>query len=93
MALQNRGIVKTAQFKAALLPVPIPKVTYGNILVRTITVALNPTDWQTRDEEMGPNAKPMLLGVDAAGIVVEVGPGVTKDYKNGDRIAGMSHGG
>jgi NADPH:quinone reductase-like Zn-dependent oxidoreductase len=34
-----------------------------------------------------------LLGCDAAGIVVEVGSKVTKDWKVGDRIAGGAHGG
>ena len=56
-------------------------------------MALNPTDWQTLDEVPKVGVEYSLLGCDAAGIVVEVGSEVTKDFKVGDRIAGMAHGG
>jgi NADPH:quinone reductase-like Zn-dependent oxidoreductase len=92
MALQN-GIVKLAQGKVELTTLSIPKVPDSFILVKTVAVALNPADWQTVDERPKPGAPPSLLGCEAAGIVVEVGKGVTKNFKPGDRIAGMSHGG
>jgi NADPH:quinone reductase-like Zn-dependent oxidoreductase len=93
MSLQNRGLIKTAQGKAALSPIPIPKLRDEYILVKTVAVALNPTDWQTLDEKPRAGFKYSLLGVDAAGIVVEVGSKVTKKFKKGDRVLGMSHGG
>jgi NADPH:quinone reductase-like Zn-dependent oxidoreductase len=93
MALQNRGIVKLAQGKAELTAIPIPNVLHTFMLVKTVAVALNPTDWQTVDEKPMPGVGPSLIGCDAAGIVVEVGKGVTKDFKPGDRVAGFSHGG
>ncbi|KAG0650013.1 ACT-toxin biosynthesis S2 [Hyphodiscus hymeniophilus] len=93
MAPQNRGILKIAQGKAVLATIPIPKIPDNFILVKTVAVALNPTDWQTVDEKPKAGIPPSLLGCDAAGIVVEVGKGVTKDFKPGDRIAGFSHGG
>lgn len=93
MALQNRGIVKLAQGKAELTTIPIPPVHDDYILVKTVAVALNPTDWQTVDETPMPGVAPSLIGCDAAGIVVEVGKKVTKNFKPGDRIAGFSHGG
>ncbi|CZR61994.1 related to zinc-binding oxidoreductase ToxD [Phialocephala subalpina] len=93
MSLQNRGLVKTAVGKAALQPVPIPKLRPEYILVKTIAVALNPTDWQTVDEKFRPGTMHSLLGCDAAGIVVEVGSKVTKKFEKGDRILGFSHGG
>ena len=93
MASQNRGIIKTAQGKAVLASIPVPKLRDDYILVKTVAVALNPTDWQTTDETFGPDQTPMLLGCDSAGIVVEVGKNVTRNFKPGDRIASMAHGG
>ncbi|KAN0117172.1 putative zinc-binding oxidoreductase ToxD [Hyaloscypha variabilis] len=91
--LKNRGVIKTAQFHASLADIPIPTLRPDYILVRTIAVALNPTDWQTVDESLKDGTPYTLLGCDAAGIVVEVGSEVTKDFKVGDRIAGLAHGG
>ncbi|KAL2067329.1 hypothetical protein VTL71DRAFT_1754 [Oculimacula yallundae] len=93
MAPANRGLLKTAQGKTSLAELPIPSVPDDSILVKTVAVALNPTDWQTLDEVPAPGFTQALLGVDAAGIVVEVGKGVTKNFKIGDRVAGLSHGG
>ncbi|KAH7330218.1 putative zinc-binding oxidoreductase ToxD [Rhexocercosporidium sp. MPI-PUGE-AT-0058] len=92
-APSNRGLLKIGQGKSTVAPIPIPSVPDDSILVKTVAVALNPTDWQTLDEVPAPGFSHSLLGVDAAGIVVEIGKGVTKDFKIGDRVAGFSHGG
>jgi NADPH:quinone reductase-like Zn-dependent oxidoreductase len=89
----NRGIVKLAVGEAKLSTIPIPKLRDGYLLVKTAAVALNPTDWQTVDEENPPSTPPLLLGCDAAGVVVEVGKGINKPWKKGDRIACIAHGG
>lgn len=93
MVVENRGIVKIAKGKAVLASVPIPRLQDDYILVKTVAVALNPTDWQTVDESFPPGTLRALLGCDAAGIVVEVGKKVTKEFQKGDRIAGIAHGG
>jgi NADPH:quinone reductase-like Zn-dependent oxidoreductase len=93
MPLSNRGLVKTSNGHTALRNVPIPKLRDDYILVRTIAVALNPTDWQKVDESSKPGFTYSLLGTDYAGIVEEVGKAVTKNFKKGDRIAGWGHGG
>ncbi|THV46386.1 hypothetical protein BGAL_0390g00030 [Botrytis galanthina] len=85
---ENYGIVKTAVGEASLQPIPIPRLRDDYILVKTIAVAINPTDWQTSKDK-----RPHALGCDFAGIVVEIGRGVEKEWKKGDRIAGMAHGG
>lgn len=69
---------------------PIPKLRDGYVLVKTVAVALNPADWMHIDflvQDGGP-----LVGCDYAGIVEEVGGGVVKPFKKGDRIAGFAHG-
>lgn len=93
MTTKNRGIVKIAQGQQILTEVPIPKLKDGYILLKTVALALNPTDWQTLDETPRPGTKRSLLGCDAAGIVLEAGKGVNKDIKKGDRVAGFAHGG
>jgi NADPH:quinone reductase-like Zn-dependent oxidoreductase len=86
MALQNRGLLKTGLGKAGVASIPIPRLRDDYILV-------NPTDWQTVDEIPKSETTKLLLGCDYAGIVVEVGKAVTKNFKKGDRIAGGAHGG
>lgn len=93
MAVQNRGIVKLGTGSAVLTSIPIPRLRDDYILVKTVAVALNPTDWQTLDDPFKPGTTRAVLGCDFAGVVEEVGKDVKKGFKKGDRIAGMSHGG
>lgn len=93
MATSNRGIVKLGQGKAVLTSVPVPKLRDDCLLLRTIAVALNPTDWQTVDEAFSPGTTRSLIGCDCAGIVVEVGSKLTGSFKKGDRVAAFAHGG
>ncbi|KAH0538122.1 hypothetical protein FGG08_005284 [Glutinoglossum americanum] len=68
---------------------PVPKLRDDYILVKTVAVALNPTDWKHVDYLPTPGA---IVGCDYAGVVEEVGPAVTKLFKRGDRVAGAVHG-
>ncbi|KAH7011085.1 putative zinc-binding oxidoreductase ToxD [Ilyonectria destructans] len=75
--------------KAGLFDVPLPVPARGEVLVRTKAVALNPSDWKAITWMDTLN---FTIGCDYAGIVEEVGEGVEKDWKKGDRIAGMANG-
>ncbi|KAB8360964.1 hypothetical protein FH972_024696 [Carpinus fangiana] len=90
MNMQNFGLIRIGTGRASLQSIPIPRVPAGHLLVRTVAVALNPTDWTTLDAR-GDNGT--LVGCDYAGIVEEVGEAVTKTFKPGDRVAGFGHGG
>lgn len=68
---------------------PIPRLRDGYILVKTVAVALNPTDWKSIDYRA---TKGSLVGWDYAGIVEEVTSGVTKDLKKGDLVYGAAMG-
>ncbi|KAK9312194.1 chaperonin 10-like protein [Lipomyces starkeyi] len=68
---------------------PLPKLRDDYILVQTVAVALNPTDWKNIDFLSLPGA---LVGCDYAGIVKAVGKAVTKAFKEGDRVCGFVHG-
>lgn len=69
---------------------PLPSLREDYVLVRTIAVALNPTD--SKAIQLGKTAKDGLLGCDFSGVVEEVGRGVTKSLKKGDRVCGCTHG-
>ncbi|CAN6656469.1 hypothetical protein TRVA0_029S00386 [Trichomonascus vanleenenianus] len=69
---------------------PLPKLRDDYILVKTVAVALNPTDWKHIDYLVSEPG--YLSGCDYAGIVEEVGPKVTKSFQKGDRVYGVVHG-
>jgi NADPH:quinone reductase-like Zn-dependent oxidoreductase len=69
---------------------PLPKMRPGYVLVKVAAVALNPTDWK---HIAGLNVPGLLCGCDYAGTVEKTGTGYTKQWKEGDRISGIAHGG
>ena len=75
--------------KAEIQGVSKPELLEDRVLVKVNAVALNPTDWKHIDYL--PTAG-STVGCDFSGTVVEIGSKVTKDYKVGDRIAGVTHG-
>jgi NADPH:quinone reductase-like Zn-dependent oxidoreductase len=90
MDIQNYGLIRTATSTASLLQIPIPKLRDDYILVRTVAIALNPTDWTTLDARGDDGT---LVGCDYSGVVLEVGKAVAKSWTVGDRVAGFGHGG
>jgi NADPH:quinone reductase-like Zn-dependent oxidoreductase len=73
----------------SLRDVPIPEPGPGEILVRVRAAGVNPLDWKIR--EGGKTAAdvrfPLVLGQDAAGVVENVGAGVTR-FGTGDEVFG-----
>lgn len=86
----NFGVVRKGVGHAVLEPIKIPHLLADYLLIRVVTVALNPTDWTTLDA-VGDNNT--LVGCDWAGIVHDIGPAVTRKFQIGDRVAGFAHGG
>ncbi len=77
--------------KLEIKDVPDPKVAPTEIKVRMAGASINPVDWKLRSgalQALMPLALPAILGRDASGDVIEVGPGVT-DFKVGDRVMGL----
>ncbi|WP_271752012.1 NADP-dependent oxidoreductase [Cohnella sp. JJ-181] len=71
-----------------------PSAGTREVLVRVRAAGVNPGDWQMRSgwaaEKFGLSLTlPFTPGYDLAGIVEEVGPGVTR-YRAGDRVFGMT---
>ncbi|EIN12421.1 GroES-like protein [Punctularia strigosozonata HHB-11173 SS5] len=74
---------KGADFVVQSVAVPSPGP--GEILARVDATALNPVDWKIKDLYQDWIQYPGILGFDAAGVVEEVGEGVT-NVKKGDKI-------
>ncbi|PYI00241.1 GroES-like protein [Aspergillus sclerotiicarbonarius CBS 121057] len=66
----------------------IPTLRDDTILVKTVSVGLNPTDWKNALRS-NPG---VTVGCDYAGIVEAVGPAVKKPFRVGDRVFGLVHG-
>ncbi len=74
---------------------PDPTVGPNEIKVRVAGASINPIDWKLRSGALRawmPLEFPAILGRDASGEVVEVGPGVTT-FKIGDRVMGLVNAG
>ena len=85
-----KAIVSAAPNKPEIRNVPYPTLrSQDNVIVQTKAVSINPVDviFSGMDFTAGCH-----VGWDFAGVVVEVGSGVTKDFKPGDRIAGSING-
>ncbi|VDB90621.1 unnamed protein product [Peniophora sp. CBMAI 1063] len=78
---------KTVEVKKVAIPTP----GEGEVLVKVVAAALNPTDWKhvKSDVLTKPGA---VSGCDFAGVVEKLGPSA-KGVKVGDRVAGFVHGG
>lgn len=61
-----------------------PEIKDDELLIKVHATGMNPSDYQTI-EYMGIQDKPVILGLDIAGEVVECGKDV-KDFKRGDRV-------
>ncbi|UYQ95127.1 NADP-dependent oxidoreductase [Chitinophaga horti] len=74
-----------------LMDLPRPEVKPGCILIRIAAAAVNPYDWKLVDGIMKdhmPHVFPLIMGNDGAGVVEEVGAGVTR-FKTGDKVYGQ----
>ncbi len=75
--------------------IPTPEITADQILVEVHAASVNPIDWKIRDGMMGDRYGkefPMVLGLDASGVVVKVGDSVT-EFKEGDEVYARSDNG
>ncbi|GAC94107.1 potential zinc-binding dehydrogenase [Pseudozyma hubeiensis SY62] len=86
-----KALVTVEGNKTELHEVPLPTLDKDEILVRTLAVTINPTDWKHVAMISGPGNQ---VGCDFVGVVEELGPGVQNtSLSKGDRVAGFVHGG
>lgn len=71
---------------------PKPQPEAGQVLVEVYAAAVNPFDWKVREGDMKdviPLQFPAILGGDLAGVVAELGEGVT-GFTIGDEVYGQA---
>ncbi|HAT46735.1 MAG TPA: NADP-dependent oxidoreductase [Ktedonobacter sp.] len=69
-----------------------PEPQAGEVLIRVYAAGVNPVDWKIRQgwmKDFRPQQLPYLPGIDLAGVVEEVGPGVTA-FQKGQAVFGQS---
>jgi NADPH:quinone reductase-like Zn-dependent oxidoreductase len=74
-----------------LMDIPQPVAKPDQLLIKVSAAGINPIDWKIADgmfDGVMPNVLPLVLGVDAAGVVADVGARVTR-FKKGDRVFGQ----
>ena len=71
-----------------LTEVPRPEPGPTEVLVRVAAAGVNPVDWKTRARGGFLGQPPFTVGWDVAGVVEEVGRGVTR-FAAGERVFGM----
>lgn len=73
--------------------VPLPKIHDGQVMIEVYATALNGADLlQRAGNYPHPPGASEILGLEVAGIITEVGKGVTQ-YKKGDRVMALLDGG
>ncbi|KAK8161590.1 chaperonin 10-like protein [Phyllosticta citrichinensis] len=78
---------KEKPFKVADAPLPSPDA--GEVLIKNAAVAINPVDWKIQELGVFIQKYPNILGGDFAGVVEDVGAGVTR-FKKGQRVISFS---
>ncbi len=74
--------------KLELRDIPRPRLSRGEILIRTVAAGVNPVDLAMRNGELAqrmPCAFPLIPGWDVAGVVDELGDGCSR-FRTGDRV-------
>jgi NADPH:quinone reductase len=86
-------IVEAGGPDVRLSDLEIPHARYGELLIRTAIASINYADVLMRDGMIASSKPPPLIpGLDVAGTVIGVGPGVS-GFSTGDRVAAFCDGG
>ncbi|KAL0478636.1 trans-enoyl reductase [Acrasis kona] len=85
----QKALTATADHKAEVTQVEVPKPNKGEVIIKNEWVALNPTDWK---HIAFISTQGAISGCDLAGTIVSTGEGVSESLV-GKRVAGLVHGG
>ena len=86
MPTQKSLVLREQGGSFAVCDTDIPKPGPGELLIEIHATALNPVDWKIQAYWFSAvKSYPAILGTDGAGIVKEIGEGVT-DFAVGDKV-------
>jgi NADPH:quinone reductase len=93
MSMMKAALVEAPNSEFKITEIAKPVAEAGQILVRIKAAALNPLDMKIRAGKAAHARHPLpaILGIDMAGIVEAIGPGVT-GFRVGDEVYGMTGG-
>ncbi|KAF1970835.1 GroES-like protein [Bimuria novae-zelandiae CBS 107.79] len=77
--------IPEAKAQVVVKEAPMPTPGEGEVVIKNHAWAINPIDWKIQQFGIMLKSYPNILGVDSAGEVHAVGPGVTH-VKKGDRV-------
>jgi len=92
-ALMRASVLETHGAPFRVAEIARPEAGPGQVLVRVKASAVNPLDLKIRAGQAhhARHPLPAILGIDLAGVVEAVGPGVTS-FQRGDEVFGMTGG-
>jgi NADPH:quinone reductase-like Zn-dependent oxidoreductase len=96
MSTQTNQVIRIHEYgsgdKLKLEQIERPKPQAGEVLVKVYAAGVNPVDWKITEgwlKDFMPAQFPLIPGRDIAGVVEEVGPGVTA-FQPGQAVYGQS---
>ena len=82
---QKALVVKERRGAWEVSTISVPRPGPGEVLIRIEAAAINPVDWKLQMTGAVVEVYPAVLGSDSAGVVAELGEGVTS-VNVGDRV-------
>jgi NADPH:quinone reductase-like Zn-dependent oxidoreductase len=89
MSVQQAIVVESPKAPFTLGSAKIPSPAKGEVLVKILSIALNPADWKQREYDVI-REYPAVLGCDVAGVVEKLGEGA-EGFKKGDKVYARHH--
>jgi NADPH:quinone reductase-like Zn-dependent oxidoreductase len=90
MSVQQAIVVESPKAPFTLGSAKIPSPAKGEVLVKILSIALNPGNWKQREYDVVIDEYPAVLGCDVAGVVEELGEGA-EGFKKGDKVYARHH--
>ena len=87
-AANMRALVLAGDGTLVMRPVAIPEPGAGEVRIHVRAAGVNPADWKLAARLAGASGGPVILGLDAAGTIDALGPGVS-GWKLGEAVIAL----